>query len=136
MYLSIFSFDTPCFNWVSLNNCRGQNEFFASLYSIPALNGQAKCDIIDESQDAIDNFILNCSASPKIYVGGDLSIDLDADHPRDKKVSMTIWELLDFLALEDILNVKYIQDEFTGYTLFPNIINISPSWPDYLFISS
>ena len=64
-------------------------------------------DLIEEFQDTMDNLIIDCGSSPKVYLGADLNIDIDMNPPRDKHIFKKIADLLKALALEDILRVKH-----------------------------
>ena len=125
----------PGFNCVSLINCRGQFEIFASLYLAPALSVPDKCDLLDQFQEALDNLILGCGDCPKIYLGADLNIDIDANRVRDKSILKKVSELTDYFALDDILRLKHSIDEFPGHTYNPPNCNFLPSRLDYFFVS-
>ena len=109
----------PCFNCISLINCWCKNKIFTSLYLAPAPAIHERCTLINIFQETFDNLIPDCGASQKIYVGADLIIDIDANHPRDKNILKWISELLESLALKDILRVKHLQAEFSGHTFNP-----------------
>ena len=95
------------FNCVSLINISGQLEIFAFLYLAPAFNIPAKCDLIDQFQDAIVNLIFNCGWTPQIYIGTDLNIDIDANNQRDNTFLEHVSQFQESLAREDMLRIKY-----------------------------